>query len=420
MNKKNKKWYKLDNAAKIFPPTSTKRDPKVFRFSCELYEDVDEKYLQKALDKTLEEYPVFLSSLKRGLFWYYLETSSVTPKVTKEAYAVCEPMDKDLLFRTSYYRKRINLEAHHSLTDGTGAIQFLKSLVSNYLIDKYNIKEKIVLDDTSVYEKEVDSFEKYYKKSKKIKIPKSDLAYNLKGVRYPENRLKVIEGIVPSKNIISIAKEHETTVTIYLTSLLIKSIITTMSIKDKRKPIVISIPVNLRKYFKSNTVRNFFSTIEINYKANEENDNIEEIIKCVSFQFKDNLKKERLDQKMNSLALLENVFIIRLVPIFIKDFVLKYFHFKSKREHTMTLSNVGIIEMPKELQKYIKLFDVFTSTEFVQMCMCSYLDTMTLSFTSNFVNSEIQKNFFKELSNKGIEIIINDNVVEDDNYEEVL
>ena len=46
MKVKNKKWYKLDNAAKIFPPNATRKDPKVFRFSCELYEDIDKKILQ--------------------------------------------------------------------------------------------------------------------------------------------------------------------------------------------------------------------------------------------------------------------------------------------------------------------------------------------------------------------------------------
>ena len=419
MIKKNKKWYKLDNAAKIFPPTSNKKDPKVFRFACELYEDVDEKYLQMALEKTLEEYPVFLSSLKKGLFWYYLETSFVTPKVKKEEHDICEELDKDLLFRVSYYRKRINLEVHHSLTDGTGTLCFIKSLVSNYLINKHNIKSKIVLDDTSIYEKEADSFEKYYKKSKGIKVPKYKRAYNLKGSRYPEDRLKVIEGIVSTKRVLTLAKEYNTTVTIYLTSILIKSIASTMSIKDKKSPIIITVPVNLRKYFKSNTVRNFFNTIAIIYKSNEE-DNLEDIIESVSKQFKENLTKEVLDQKMNSLAVLENIFIIRLVPIFIKDIVLKYFYEKSKKEQTITLSNVGIVEMPKELEHYIKLFDVFASTEKTQVCMCSYLDNMTLSFTSHLVNTEIQKNFFKELSSKGIEVVINDNVVEDTNYEELL
>lgn len=419
MNKKTKKWYKLDNAAKIFPPTSNKKDPKVFRISCELYEEVDEKVLQDALNSTIEEYPVFLSSLKKGLFWYYLETSSVIPKVEKENNLICDNMDSSLLFRVSYYKKRINLEVHHALTDGTGTIFFIKSLVTNYLKNKYDIKDKILVDNSSIFEKEVDSFEKYYKKMHKLEIPKSKKAYNLKGDRYPEERLKVIEGILPVDKILSYSKNYNTTVTIYLVSVLIKSIAANMSRREKRKPIVITVPVNLRKYFKSNTARNFFSTINISYKSKKDNEKLEDIVNCVSNQFGDMLSKEKLDRQMNDLALLENLFIIRIVPLFIKNLVLKYFHLKDKNNHTMTLSNIGIVEMPKELQKYIKLFDVMASTDKTQLCMCSYLDKMVLTFTSHFVDTEIEKNFFKELNSEDIEIIINDNVVED-SYEEVL
>lgn len=420
MKRKDRKWYKLDNAGKIFPPTASKSDPKVFRFACELYEDIDEEILQEALDKSLEEYPFFRSALKRGLFWYYLETSSLIPKVTKEENVVCDRIDTDLLFRVSYYRKRINLEVYHALTDGTGTLYFLRSLVTNYLVIKYKIKERIILDNSSIHEKEVDSFEQYYKSSKKLTIPKNEIAHNLKGNRYPENHLQVIEGIVSTKEVLRLSKKYKTTVTIYLTSLLIKSIADTMSRKDKKKPIVVTIPVNLRKYFKSNTARNFFNTITVRYKFEDDTDNLENIIQSVDEQFKKKLTKEYLDKQMNSLAFLENVFIIRLVPVFIKDLVLKYFHNRSKKEQTTVLSNIGIVNMPKELQNYIKLFDVFASTDCIQLCMCSYLDKMVLSFTSHFVDPEIQKNFFTKLSNQNIEVVINSNVMEDNNYEEVL
>lgn len=420
MKIKGKKWYKLDNGAKIFPPNVTKKDSKVFRFSCELYENIDQEKLQEALNKTLEEYPIFLSSLKKGLFWHYLETSSVKPIVKEEDTIICDIMDKKLLFRVTYYKKRINLEVHHALTDGTGTLMFLKSLVSNYLIKKHNIKNKIILDKTSIHEKETDSFEKYYKKNKIRKISKTKKAFNLKGEMYPENRLKVIEGIASTKKILNLAKKYNTTVTVYLVSILIKSVGLTMSIKEKRKPVVITVPVNLRKYFKSNTIRNFFNTISIEYKFENNNEDLEQIIKSVDKQFKEKLELENLNIQMNSFALLENILIIRLVPVFIKDVVLKYFHKRSRKEQTIALSNIGIVEMPQELQKYIKLFDVMTSTDCAQMCMCSYLDNMTLSFTTHFIDSEIEKNFFQELSKNEINITINTNIVEDDDYEEVL
>lgn len=420
MSNKVKKWYKLDNAGKIFPPTSDKNDPKVFRFACELYEDVDKLVLQNALDKTLEEFPVFLSSLKKGLFWYYLETSSVVPKVLEEENYICDKMDKDLLFRVTFYKKRINLEVYHALTDGTGAICFLKTLVANYLVEKHGIKEQVHIDTSSIYEKEMDSFEKYYSKVKGTKLPKNPKAYILKGRLYPEYRLKVIEGVVPTKEVIKLAKSYNTTVTVYLTSILIKSIGMTMTRKEKRKPVIVTIPVNLRKYFKSDTARNFFNTITVQYKFNNDNDNLDNIIKEVSAQFSAKLTKENLDKQMNSLAVLENIFILRLVPVFIKDLVLKYFYKKSRKEQTIALSNVGIVDLPDEIKDYVKLFDVFASTDCTQICMCSYLDNMTLSFTSHFISPEIQKNFFTELSNNNVDVVINTNEVEDISYEEVL
>ena len=80
----------------------------------------------------------------------------------------------------------------------------------------------------------------------------------------------------------------------------------------------------------------------------------------------------------------------------------------------MTLSNIGVIKMPEIYQKYIDYFDVFISTSSIQMCMCSYLNKMLLSFTSQFTSSEIEKNFFRYLTNEGVNITINTNKIRGD------
>ena len=54
---------------------------------------------------------------------------------------IYEPDQKRLLFEVTYYRNRINLEVFHGLTDGTGAMQFLKELVRDYLILTYPDQE---------------------------------------------------------------------------------------------------------------------------------------------------------------------------------------------------------------------------------------------------------------------------------------
>jgi len=77
-------WSRLDNASKFFAATYSERDEKVFRISCELFEEVDPEILQQALDETIERFPYYKSVLRRGIFWYYLEDSDIRPLVEKE------------------------------------------------------------------------------------------------------------------------------------------------------------------------------------------------------------------------------------------------------------------------------------------------------------------------------------------------
>ena len=126
------RWRKLDNAAQAFPAATGKKDTRVFRFYCQLKEDIQADLLQKALEQTMEHYPVFSMVLRKGLFWFYLEQRDLPAKVEEEKRPPCSeiyvPDHKTLLFQVSYYKTRINFEVFHALTDGTGAMLFLKEL----------------------------------------------------------------------------------------------------------------------------------------------------------------------------------------------------------------------------------------------------------------------------------------------------
>ena len=185
------KWYSLDNAAKIFPPSKSKKDPKIFRFSVTLFDEVKVDVLNKALNETLDEYPIFKSSLRKGIFWYYLEEVEKVYEVKKEDKWPCSKISNNNLFEVSVYKNRINLEVDHALTDGTGTLTFLKSLVANYLNNLYNIKNNEVINEGSIKEIKEDAFKKY-KDSNFKKVIKSKKAYRIKDEKYIDDRLKVI------------------------------------------------------------------------------------------------------------------------------------------------------------------------------------------------------------------------------------
>ena len=125
---------------------------------------VNPDVLQEALNQTIEIFPTFLMVLRKGLFWHYLEPCNLRPIVKEEYKEPCSRLyikdKKTLLFEVTYYKKRINFEVFHVLTDGTGATEFLKELVKNYLylIHKVNGLEPVSLlpEDMTVQDQEVD------------------------------------------------------------------------------------------------------------------------------------------------------------------------------------------------------------------------------------------------------------------------
>ena len=424
--RRDAQWTRLDNAAKIFPSTSTREDAKVFRFSCELMEPVKQPVLQRALEKTLDAFPLYRSVLKRGLFWYYLEASELPAVAKPEEKPPVSPIylrdRRTLLFEVTYYQNRINLEVFHALTDGTGALQFLRTLVYHYLAMEHPeafAEGKMTLDyDASETQKNDDSFQRYYSSEKKKKREKqknhTKFAYRIRGQKVPENRTSVIEGVMSVQEVMAKAHEYGATMTVLLASVMMRAIYEEMPERKKKRPVVITIPVNLRKFFSSVSARNFFSIVNIGYDFRNNPPELEEIIPYVAKRFREELTEERLAARMNSLASIERNFLTRIVPLVVKDEGLKIAYDYTAAEATASLSNVGRITMPDKLAQYIRLFDVFVSTDKLQICMCSFHDTLTVSFTSNFLSTDIQRRFFRTLTGMGIEVEIVANRINDD------
>ncbi|CAK7065687.1 hypothetical protein [uncultured Tissierella sp.] len=420
-------WTKLDNASKLFPAVANNKDTKVFRLACELYEDVDPKILQKSLDLTIESFPLYKSVLRRGAFWYYFESTDTNPKVELESNSLCAPLyiknQRNLLIRVFYYRKRINVEIFHSLTDGAGVIWFMETLIYHYMTIRYGdiFGDRIpeLNFKASISQKMDDSFGKNYNKednpsqklkNKKEKKEKSRPAYHIKGNRIAENRMKLIEGSMSVKAVLDIAHEYNTTLTIFMTSLLLYSIYKEMPANKKKRPVVLSVPINLRQYYESATARNFFSTMNISYQFNNSSPDFEEIIQSVSESFKKGLTKEQLDKQLNHFMSLEKNLLTRVIPLPIKDYVLRIANRLNDRKITSSISNIGKIIMPSEFNNYIRQFSICVSARRPLITLCTYEDRIVISFTSPFEETDIQKTFFQFLSQKGVEIEITSNL----------
>lgn len=407
---KNRQWVRLDNAAKIFPPTSSKRDTKVFRFVCDLKEPVDRTVLQHALDKTVEAFPLYRSILKKGFFWYYFEESSFKPTVSEDNLPVCAPLYDpyvhSLLFRVTYYKTRINIETFHALSDGAGAIQFLQTLVCRYIEEKYSLPVHELSDNSSLFQKNVDAFYKYYDKTKAVTTHKSSRAYRIRGERNYMERLGVIIGTVSAKAVIYNAHKYGSTVSEFLIANFICAICDHMAVRERKKPIVVSVPVNLRQFFPTSTTRNFFGVISVDYSIPAEGYTFSDVIESVKASFKAKLTKETANGIINKFSALENNPFVRAVPLFIKVPMLRIVNEFVNDRNTTSFSNLGRIVIPEDAAGYIKSFNVFLSARRPQICLCTFGDRLSIGITSPFTGTDIEQSFFRRLTDMGIDVEI--------------
>ncbi|MBQ9303268.1 hypothetical protein [Butyrivibrio sp.] len=415
MERKN--WYKLDNAAKIVPSTARGANTRVFRLTCELKEKVEKDMLQIALDETIDEFPFFNCVLHRGIFWYYLEDSDLRPVVELEHTPACMPLyipgHKNLLYRVNYFDKRINLEMFHVLADGTGAFMFFKTLIIRYLQLKHSLSEDIKpVDEFSVEEKNVDAFTDNYSKQKGLKQLKemsSVKAYQVSG-ELDENLLPhLLEGTVSSSKFLELAHQHNTTVGVLCVAIYIKAAILSMNRGQKKRHVVVSVPVNLRQFYHSGTARNFFGVINIDYDPANYDGNLNTIIEPVDKAFKEKLSAENIEKTMNSYSALEHNLAVKVVPLPIKDFTIGRFDAAAKKGVTTSMSNIGRIKMPKEVEEYIDRFSAFMTASSQQVTVCSFGDKMTFGEASPFKTHRVMLNFFRCLSEQGIEVELGSN-----------
>ena len=429
MKEKERKlaWRRLDNSAKIFPIAAGRKYSTVFRLSVVLNENVEPKMLEKAVKETLEKYKAFKVRMKSGFFWYYFEENTKEPIIEKEKDYPCNYIDPNknngYLFKVTYFNNKINIDIFHSLTDGNSGNVFFREIVYTYLelmhpeILKEERKARKI--DTAEYNTEDSYVKNYDKKAKGNSSTKK--AYTLKGKYIPLQAKSVIHEIIDMDKLKILSKEKEATITQYLTAVLIYSIYKENYLRYKsrsQKPIKVCIPVNLKKYFPSKTMSNFFSYITVEAEMQKDNlDTFDKILELVKKEFKEKLQEEEIIKTMSANVKLGTNFFIKTIPLFLKKPLVRLSYLEIRKYTTITYSNIGRIGIIGKYKNYIKYFLMLIAPENVEKIKCSsctFENKMVFTFTSILNDNNIEKGFYNFLKEKEINVEIESNGVLDD------
>ena len=403
------RFRKLDNTAKIFSLDS-KENTNTFRCCVILKHKVDKQILKKALDRALNNFSAFKVKLVSGFFWNRLEFNSKEPLIKQDSDISCKRIDfktnNDYLFKVTYYKKKINLDVFHILTDGAGAIKFLKSIIYNYLDLKFNLsKEEIVnYSNINCLDQYLNTYDKRIKE--RAKFISSYLLPN----KYNKKINNVYQYTIDIRKIKPICKKYNVTVTEYLTALYIYAIYLSMYNKKSKREIVITVPINLRNYYNVDTLSNFFVCMNINSKILEKKlTTFKQVLHQVCVEFKKKLTSEKIKKYLARDVKLGTNIPVSLVPLFIKKQVMQSVGPLIAKPTTSTLSNLGIIDIENNYKKYIDNIVIHAMPCKFQKIKCtvsSFDNKLNISINSNIDDSRFQAVFLKLLEHnvKGIKI----------------
>ncbi|MCF7933404.1 MAG: alcohol acetyltransferase [Spirochaetia bacterium] len=413
--------FRLDNAAKIFAAQHSHRRTTMFRLSALIDAPVQVHLLAQAYEAMLSRCPYYRVQLRKGLFWYYLEHNDTPSRIDAESRYPCLfiPYKKRgvLPFRVIAYRNRISFEVAHFITDGNGALRFLNGLLCEYfrLRGEQIDAEQKVLDcsepvDPAEFE---ESFKRYYQRGIP-KVEKRSYALQLKGkgVRTPVHL--IIEGIMSSDQIKKLSKEqYGVTVGEFFTALLIEVCLEDMYEKKRLpKPIRVSIPINLRRFFPSVTMRNFSLTVEPGVDPRLGSFSFEDIIKQVHHFMRLELDHRFiLRQIARNIGSEQNPFI-RILPLWVKDPILKrYYETLGSNTFTLSFSNLGVVDIPLSMRPFVERYQFIPPPhkKTLSTTSISYGGKTSFVFASTLRDRDIERRFFARLRSMGIRVQIRTN-----------
>lgn len=417
-------WAKLDNAAKIYPASRTKHWSNVYRLSATLTQPVDVRVLQAALEITVKRFPTIAARLRRGLFWYYLQQLETAPALQEEysyPLAYMHPREsRRCAFRVIAYENRIAVELFHCLTDGNGALVFLKTLVAQYLQLKYSLQIPCthgVLDCREAPDPQEleDSFLRY---AGPVSASRRDTdAWHYQGTKEPDGRLNLICFQLDGKTVLEKAHSYGVTLTGFLGAVLMLAIGRLQAEKvpniRRRKPVKVLLPVNLRKLFPSKTLRNFvlYTIPELDPRLGDYD--FREICKIVTHKMGTDITPKQMSRMIAVNVSSEKNMAVRLIPLPLKNLVMKaVFMAVGERKSFMSLSNLGAIQVPEEMSPYITRMDFILGPQAFAPHNCGVLswgNTLYLNFIRNIREPDLEQHVFRVLQELGLSVTVQSN-----------
>ncbi len=423
-NKKNDSksfWLKLDNAAKIFPGQNSKTWSNSFRVCYELKEKIDPVVLQQALQDILPRFSCYDVCIRHGFFWYYLEKNNNMPQVLPDIKNPCHRIkfneNGKFLFKVYYHANRIAVDVYHVLTDGHGGAVFLSTLVAQYLRLKGNEISAggfvVDINNENTPEELEDSFVR--NATSKAKYKRADkFVYHAKGSKMPLHTVNITSGIIPFDKLHEISKQKGVTVTEFLSAVML-DVLCKKQLREnkKQKEVSIQIPIDLRRVYKSETLRNFTICLRVKVDPNKGEYTFDELLDQVKYQLRLQKNEKELNMMITANMGIERNIFVRALPLFIKNLGVGIsFAFTAEQTTSSLITNLGSVNIPDEMSSFIDKFIFMPAPGKLNASRCGVAtvnNNLCITFANIYKESDVERDFFTSFVKMGLHVKIESN-----------
>lgn len=387
---------KLDNTSIIHLASKNKKWINLFRLSVSLKDPVDPKILQQALNVTVKRFPSVAARIHNGAFWYYQSAVKRAPQILPDQNVLLGYMSnqefEQCAFRVLYAPKAIHVEIFHALTDGRGGEVFLKTLLAEYFTRKEEAVIPLVdgILDRKETPREAELTDEYLEiadaKPQNLAKEKSKKVYQFREAAGETLYLTTIK--VPVEELKPLGKKLGVSLTVLIAAFVAEAILINQKADKKQKDRLIKLflPINLRNFFPSQTLRNFVLYAKPEIDPQKEGLHFGSIAHTIRRQLNEALSEKQLRARISQNVRLEQNPIIKRTPLFIKHHLMKFFFSISEKTTCLTLSNLGVIKVPEEMARYIEHFDFILSPRSktpYNMGICSFNGELRINLTRN-------------------------------------
>lgn len=414
-------WLTLDNAARIYPASISDWSPDVYRVSASLHAPIRISLLEEALRTVMPRFPYFQVHLRRGLFWYYLQRNDVIPALQRLSAVPLSilPAHKGPIYLLRVMAKgaTIAVDFSHILTDGAGAMRFLGTLTSQYLklrgvpISAWEpFFDPQASPSAGEYE---DAYAQYFERGLPWP-PTLSAARHLPQAAQPLSR--VITGRLPVTDMLQLARSRGVRLTEYLVALYLHSLADVCAANKMERCVEengilrIEVPVDMRRFYPSETMRNFSLFVSPEIDTSRGSYSFDEIVRIVHRSMDAQLDRRELSRQITRNVGAAHHPLIRIMPLALKNLVFSRLRERiGERSFSGVLSNLGRIEVPRDIEPHVASFGVMLGPNPLMKTNCtvlSFRNDLCINFGSVIESRELERHFFTHLAREGIPVSV--------------